>query len=499
MIISRPTRKSNEQQSRQPTNVESSPEEKKEQEDPHEEDGNTRRGLIARAPAVPEEAFVDAQDSVDDDIVGDEAASSSSSDQDGNSNAAERGETAQQNATTPNNNNSEGNNKNNNNSSSHGANEHPPHPQHQPALYKSSRFKGYLTILLGSIIYYDAAQKSRNAFAAATVPATDRQKAFALSVSIVSLGLSGGALGAHLDQITPLQNLWKRAFRPKSRVELFLALVLFCWWATAVGQQTSVQGLAGDGKGQYSLYYSAWVCLYSAFFDVLEPWWVAAGWSSLQAFVQSWPFRSPGWLCLLSFAILDLVWILDLWRNYPELRDRQETLFIYYYIEAVPTGQWQFLISLSVFTIAASAAWVLVELFRTTGVLKDRFEVIAEGISILVLLLLWIPSIMLITTSGGLASLVGNAYFFSWFVVIFLAETAVWFVHDLREGMWTSLQDKAQAYRDHQRSVLEKQQTFLRQQSDKRFARRQEEDNDDDEDERSSIAAPEFFDALSEF
>lgn len=378
-------------------------------------------------------------------------------------------------------------------------------------LYKSTRFKGYLTILLGSIIYYDAAQKSRNAFAAATVPATARQEAFCLGVSIVSMSLSGGALGAHLDSVSPLQHVWKRAFAPKSRIELCVALLLFVWWVAAVGWQTSIQGLAGDGKGQYSLYYSSWVCLYSAFFGVLEPWWVAAGWSSLRAFVQSWPFRSPGWLCLFSFGLLDLVWILDLWRNYPALRDREASLFLYYYIEAVPTGQWQFVITLSVFTIVASAAWVVVEIFRGTtpeGLLarKQRWEVIAEGLSILVLLVLWIPSIMLVTTSGGLAHLVGNAYFFSWLVVIFLAETAVWFVHDLREMMHQSLQDKERAYREHQRAVLAKQQAFQRQQHhDQRNESSHNHDgdnagnDDDDNDGQSSIAAPEFFDALSEF
>ena len=326
-------------------------------------------------------------------------------------------------------------------------------------LYKSTRFKGYLTILLASIIYYDAAQKSKNAYAAATVAATEQQQVFSIAVASISMGLSGAAVGMHLDQISPLKPLWQRAFGPASRFELLLALTLFLWWTAVTAWQTSIQGIAGDGKGQFSLYYSAWVCVYAALFAVLEPWWVAAGWqSSVMSFVVSWPNRAPGWLCVWAVSIINLVWILDLWQNYSELQDREATLNLYYYFKAVPTGQWQFMVSLSVFTVLSSAVWVLVELFRETtpsGDLspKSAAELYAEGLCILVLLGLWIPSIMLVTTSGGAAALVGNTYFFSWAVTILLAETAVWLVHDLRDRMHQSLADKAQEYRARQAAV----------------------------------------------
>ena len=364
-----------------------------------------------------------------------------------------------------------------------------------PALYKSTRLKGYMTILLASVIFYDAAQKSTRAYAAATVPATRAQKVINISIASVSMGVSGPIVGLHLltPSLVPCRNIttWPHSiFRPASRIEFVLALFLFLWWAAAVGWQTSIQGVAGDGKGQYSLYYSAWVNVYAAFFAVLEPWWLAAGWkSSLRAFVQSWPHRAPGWLCLWALSLMNLVWIVDLWRNYPTLKERPETQILYYYFYAVPTGQWQFLLSLSVFTIVAASGWVLVELLRQTTPegRKAPAEVMAEGICIFILLALWIPSIMLATTSGGFAALVGNTYFFSWAVVIFLAETAVWFVHDLRDRMHESLAAKAEEYRTHQQHVMAQAEQY-RQQQQQAMGTRMDQD--------VSNTAPEFFDAM---
>ena len=317
----------------------------------------------------------------------------------------------------------------------------------------------------------------------------------------------------HLDQFSCVRHWWQQtAFGPGSRFECALALFLFFWWIAIAGWQTSVQGLAGDGRQQYSLYYSAWVCVYASFFQVLEPWWVAAGWkSSLSAFIQSWPHRAPGWLCILALTSVDLVWLLDLWRNYPTLRERQATQFLYYYIEAVPTGQWQFLVSLSVFTIVAAAVWVLIELFRETtadGIpRKPQTEVMVEGLCILVLLALWIPSVMLATTSGGVAALVGNYYFFSWAVVIFLAETAVWYVHDLRDRMHQSLVAKESEYLAHQQQANAAVHHPESSQHHHQTTADHHEDLDGHDlasshhrnNNNNRVAAPEFMDALSEF
>jgi hypothetical protein len=49
---------------------------------------------------------------------------------------------------------------------------------------------------------------------------------------------------------------------------------------------------------------------------------------------------------------------------------------------------------------------------------------------------------------------VGNAYFFSWILVVFIAETGVWFVHDLRSDMHASLRRRTEEYQERQAQVL---------------------------------------------
>lgn len=48
-------------------------------------------------------------------------------------------------------------------------------------------------------------------------------------------------------------------------------------------------------------------------------------------------------------------------------------------------------------------------------------------------------------------------------MVIFIAETGVWFVHDLRERIHLSLEQKQQEYRDKQQQVIERARNVQRQ------------------------------------
>jgi hypothetical protein len=127
-------------------------------------------------------------------------------------------------------------------------------------LYKSTRIKGYITLIVASVINFDSAQKSVDVKATNAVPSTVEQRRYAISVALVTLILSTAILLMHLDRITMFKKAWTKAFQPKSKIELGLALFQVIWWSVAVGVETSVQGIAGDGKGQYSLYYSSWGC-----------------------------------------------------------------------------------------------------------------------------------------------------------------------------------------------------------------------------------------------
>jgi hypothetical protein len=76
--------------------------------------------------------------------------------------------------------------------------------------------------------------------------------------------------------------------------------------------------------------------------------------------------------------------------------------------------------------------------------------------SLVLLVLAWIPTVIIATSPGGAASLVGNAYFCTWINTVFVMETFIWFVHDLRKGVHSALQVKEREYQKFQQQVLSK-------------------------------------------
>lgn len=134
---------------------------------------------------------------------------------------------------------------------------------------------------------------------------------------------------------------------------------------------------------------------------------------------------------------------------------------VYRQFDEIRDGVWGFLIAANAVTFVPSMAFVLAEIFRGTkddgsNEEKGRAETTAEGVCLLCLIVAWVPAIMIATTPGGPASLIGNAYFFSWCLAIFIAETGVWFVHDLREEIHKTLKQRNHEYYEKQRQVLAK-------------------------------------------
>jgi hypothetical protein len=82
----------------------------------------------------------------------------------------------------------------------------------------------------------------------------------------------------------------------------------------------------------------------------------------------------------------------------------------------VGMSQWQWLLFVTSFSLLPAAGFVLVEIFRETKPGEDKntkveWETILEGFSLLLLVILWIPSVIVATTPGGAASFVGNGTF----------------------------------------------------------------------------------------
>jgi hypothetical protein len=128
--------------------------------------------------------------------------------------------------------------------------------------------------------------------------------------------------------------------------------------------------------------------------------------------------------------------------------------------EATSHGKWQWLITVAVITFLTAASFVLIELFRETKMdgssqVKGRGENLIEGVCLFSLVLAWIPTVVFATAPGGQASLVGNAYFFTWLLVIFIFEGLVWYIHDMRMDLHRALKEKEEEYRRRQKQVLE--------------------------------------------
>jgi hypothetical protein len=178
-------------------------------------------------------------------------------------------------------------------------------------LYKGSRLKGYITLTLSSAINYNAARKCMDTVGGSAVACSVSQRRYALAVASISLVLSTIVTFCHLDP-SPLKVIWHKIFQPKSKVELVMILFLIAWWSIAVGIQTTIQGIAGDGSQQFTIYYSSWLCGLVSYW-VMEKYLIDAGWSSFMGFISSWPYRAPVWISIALVSIFTFIWYMDLW------------------------------------------------------------------------------------------------------------------------------------------------------------------------------------------
>lgn len=286
--------------------------------------------------------------------------------------------------------------------------ESPPPPR---ALFKSSRFKGYLTLVVTSGVNYQAAYISDNVttFGGVTaVEATAQQRRYSMAVAWMSIIISTIVVIAHIDQISPLKKYWNRLFRPKARSEALIIAFLLFWWVVALWINTGIIGIAGDGKGQYNLYFSTWACFFVCAWT-LERWLVSCSYPSLEGFLASWPNRAPGWIAIFFLSLAALLALVDLFVQWGDLKN--ELLLLHF--EQIREAQWQWLLFVTAFTLLPGAGFVLVEIFREIKPGEDKntkteWETILEGFVLLLLVILWIPSVIVATTPGGAASYVGN-------------------------------------------------------------------------------------------
>jgi hypothetical protein len=159
--------------------------------------------------------------------------------------------------------------------------------------------------------------------------------------------------------------------------------------------------------------------------------------------------------------------------------------------EDIAQSQWEWLLFVAAFTLPPSLSFVLVEIFRETkpGVdknTKSDWETVLEGFFLGLLTIVWIPSVIVSTTPGGVASLVGNAYFFIWGTTVFVIDTTTWWIHDWRRSIHNAIKEQEEEYRNIQKEAFERSQQEADQEAGIRSSRKNENEyhsqGDDDED-----------------
>jgi len=172
-----------------------------------------------------------------------------------------------------------------------------------------------------------------------------------------------------------------------------------------------------------------------------------------------------------------------LYINTAQNLDRVADQLVPFYSD-IPKSQYEWMIFAASATLLPAGIFIFVEIFRDSSNEsneKPTMETYAEGLCLLLLTLGWIPAVIVLTTPGGFASVIGNAYFFTWATTIFVLETTMWFIHDSRGGVHTTLVQKELEYQKRQQSVLEATRKLQQDAADRR-----QEDGEGDSDDVDS-------------
>ena len=182
---------------------------------------------------------------------------------------------------------------------------------------------------------------------------------------LLSLGCSiitGIILLCHFDFCTPMRKtVWPKAFGAHGKIELWILLFFTFFWCISVWFNTTIRGPGGEGKEQYNLYFSSWLCLWASMWT-LERWCTCTGRASFERFVKSWPNRCPMWIITFIWSFADFLFVLDTFRNWEE--GAQYAPYVLKLYSDVKQAEWTLLFFVTCLTFVSSFAWVLAEIFR---------------------------------------------------------------------------------------------------------------------------------------
>ena len=152
-----------------------------------------------------------------------------------------------------------------------------------------------------------------------------------------------------------------QAFGPHGKVELWILLFLTIFWMVSTWFNTTIRGPGGEGKEQYNLYFSSWLCTWSSMWT-LERWCTCTGRASFERFVRSWPNRCPLWIVTFILSFVDFMFVLDTSTNWSE--GARFTPYVLKLYSEVERAEWTLLFVTTISTFTTSLAWALAEIFR---------------------------------------------------------------------------------------------------------------------------------------
>jgi len=343
-----------------------------------------------------------------------------------------------------------------------GEEEEPPEP-----LYRSSRLKGYMTLLVSALYnYFAASDKYHGRENGAKLPnnnicldnfltsighqpyTDDENLPYTMATSMATVVITSLIILCHFDFCTPLRkNVWPKAFGPSARVELVILLFLTIFWLINTWFNTTIRGPGGNGKDQHNLYFSSWICTWASIWT-LERWCTCSGRASFERFIRSWPNRCPLWIVTFILSFFDFMFVLDTYRHWKE--GSKYSPYVYKLFSEVDDTQWALLFFVTATTFLMSLSWALAEIFRenvkNVGNVKSDVEFYVEGLMVHAIAIIWICTVCIVTMPGGAASLIGNLYFTTWSTLISVIATLIWFISDWRKMILDIIQEQQDQY-----------------------------------------------------
>lgn len=281
------------------------------------------------------------------------------------------------------------------------------------------------------------------------IPASDKGRYYAMILSGSSavyhfLIVAGYILDGVFSQSS------RNLFQNGSEIECFLIVLSTLWWIVGTWITTSIHGVAGDGRGQFNLYFSTWLCLLTNM-NLIEMWLVDAGYSSISQAVRSWPHRAPGWILIFVATLACMLSILDIYLRFDSALE--DTSHLKERLDNVSSAQWAFLVLACAVSFITAFGFSLIELFRREDYyvqnIKSSFELSLEGISLGVLVVIWV-SVCVIATTNGACSEVGNSYFLTWASTGVVIQTFINWLRDWRKGVHEIILQQYREYRESQ-------------------------------------------------